>query len=292
MLKQDKVSFDWVKFYNQDPMAVFLVIMKAAIIFALIPGIPFMVYSLWKFARPGLMPQEIKVLRPLLWFVNVLFFGGVSFAYFMVVPVIAMFLFTLNASYAEVIWDISKVFSMTIVMSFAFGVIFQLPLVIILVSLLNLVHPNTLARHRRIIWIACFILAAFLTPPDPISQSMMAIPTILLFELGIWLARIFLRKRLKAMEEEDRWDDDDEDDQDHEDHDGDGEDSEVLIDEGSDEPDAGEEESESEHPEEPPQEKHDDDASASDESDGEARRNEGEDMDESPDEDSDKPDSS
>ncbi|MDP6359822.1 MAG: twin-arginine translocase subunit TatC, partial [Planctomycetota bacterium] len=202
---------------------------------------------------------------------------------------------TLNASYAEVIWDISKVFSMTLVMSFAFGVIFQLPLVIILVSLLNLVHPNTLARHRRITWIACFILAAFLTPPDPISQSMMAVPTILLFELGIWLARIFLRKRLKAMEEEDRWDDDHEDDQDHDDHgehDGDAEEPEVPIDEGSDEPDAAEAESASENPEEPPHEKHDDDASASDESDDETRESEGEDMDDSPDEDSDKPETS
>lgn len=211
VLKQDEVSFDWVKFYNQDPMAVFLVIMKAAIIFALIPGIPFLVYSLWNFARPGLMPHEIKVLRPLLWFVNVLFFAGVAFAYFMVVPVIAMFLFTLNAAYAEVIWDISAVFNLTLLMSFAFGLIFQLPLVIILVSLLNIIHPNTLAKHRRVIWLACFILAAFLTPPDPVSQSLMAIPTVLLFELGVWLARVFLRKRLKAMEEEDRWDDDDDD---------------------------------------------------------------------------------
>lgn len=180
---------------NLGPMDVFLVIMKAALIVGLIPGIPFFVFSLWKFIKPGLYPHEQAILRPVLWAISGLFFAGAAFAYFLVVPIISMFLYQLNAKWTVVLWDITKFMDLTLVIMLAFGIVFELPLVIVLLTQLNIVTPDGLVKHRRIIWLGTFILAAFLTPPDPFSQSLLALPTILLFEAGVVVSRWLLRKR-------------------------------------------------------------------------------------------------
>ena len=186
---------------NVAPMAVFMVIMKAALLFGLIPGLPFFIYSLWKFVRPGLYPHERRVLRPVLFFMSFLFFAGAAFAYYVVVPVITLFLFQLNAKWTVVMWDVTKYVDLVIVLMLGLGVIFELPLAIIVITQLRIVRPESLTRHRRMIWIGMFILAAFMSPPDPVSQLMLAIPTICLFEIGILVSRILLKKRDEENED-------------------------------------------------------------------------------------------
>ena len=183
---------------NLEPMSVFMVIMKAAMIFGLILGIPFLIHSLWRFALPGLLPHEVRAIKPLLWFIILLFLVGAAFAYFVVLPSISMFLYLLSADVSMPMWNITKVVDMTLVLVLMFGLVFQMPLVLIFITRLGLVHPDTLAENRRVVWIGMFIMAAVLTPPDPISQLLMGVPTIVLFELGIVLSRVFLKRSQRA----------------------------------------------------------------------------------------------
>ncbi|MBI2193099.1 MAG: twin-arginine translocase subunit TatC [Planctomycetes bacterium] len=181
---------------NVAPLDVFMVIMKAAVLFGLIPGAPFLLYSLWKFTRPGLHAHERRIVKPILFFLIFLFVLGAAFAYFAVLPVLSMFLYELNAHWAIVMWDIRSFADLTILLMLAFGLVFEMPLVIILVTQIHLVTPAGLASQRRLIYLVVFILAAILTPgPDPFSQAMLALPTILLFEVGLYVSRILLRPR-------------------------------------------------------------------------------------------------
>lgn len=181
---------------NVGPLDVFMVIMKAAFIFGLLPAVPYLIYCLWKFTKPGLLPHEQAVVGPLMWFLVALFFSGALFAYFAVMPVLTMFLYELNAKWAVVLWDIRHFADLTLILMFAFGIVFEMPLVIILITQLRFVSPDTLSSQRKVIWLVVFILSAIFTPgPDPFSQCMLALPTILLFEAGLYVSRQLLRRQ-------------------------------------------------------------------------------------------------
>jgi sec-independent protein translocase protein TatC len=198
ILAAHDVSFPRLLAMTHEPMEVVMVIMKAALVLGLIPGLPCLVFFLWRFVKPGLRRREPQIVRNLLLFMMLLFVVGAAFAYFVVLPVIAMFLYLLSADVAMPIWNITKVVDLTLMLVLAFGLIFQLPLVLIFLTYLGVVRPDDLARHRRIVWLAVFIVSAVLTPPDPFSQTLMAVPTILLYELGIWLSRFLLAGRGKG----------------------------------------------------------------------------------------------
>jgi len=195
LLPAHKVSFPRLLTMTHEPLAVLVVIIKAALILGLLPGIPCLVFYLWRFVRPGLRDREPRAIWRLLVFMMVLFVLGASFAYFVVIPVVSMFLYLISADVAMPIWNIAKVVDMTVVLVLAFGLIFQLPLLIIFLTYFDIVRPDQLAKHRKVLWLATFVVAALFTPPDPISQALMAIPTVLLFEVGLALSRFFIRKR-------------------------------------------------------------------------------------------------
>jgi len=198
LLPTHKASFPRLLTMTHEPMAVLVVIIKAALIFGLLPGIPCLMFYLWRFVRPGLRDREPQTIWRLLVFMMALFVLGASFAYFVVLPVVSMFLYLLSADVAMPIWNITKVVDMTVVLVLMFGLVFQLPLLIIFLTYFDIVRPAQLAHHRKVLWLATFIVAALLTPPDPISQALMAIPTVLLFEVGLVLSRFLIRKRERA----------------------------------------------------------------------------------------------
>ncbi|MDG4868241.1 twin-arginine translocase subunit TatC [Guyparkeria sp. 1SP6A2] len=175
--------------------STFFIPLKLAGFTALFLAIPFLLYQLWAFIAPGLYQHERKMVVPLVLSSTVLFYLGAAFAYFAVFPVV--FGFLSGAGPAEVSFapDINEYLSFTITMFFAFGFVFEVPVATVLLILIGVVTPEQLAEKRRYAILVAFIIAAILTPPDILSQFMMAIPVWFLYELGIVIGRILLRRQ-------------------------------------------------------------------------------------------------
>ncbi len=175
--------------------STFFIPLKLAGFTALFLAIPFLLYQLWAFIAPGLYQHERKMVVPLVLSSTVLFYLGAAFAYFAVFPVV--FGFLSGAGPAEVSFapDINEYLSFTITMFFAFGFVFEVPVATVLLILIGVVTPDQLAEKRRYAILVAFIIAAILTPPDILSQFMMAIPVWFLYELGIVIGRILLRRQ-------------------------------------------------------------------------------------------------
>lgn len=175
--------------------STFFIPLKLAGFTALFLAIPFLLYQLWAFIAPGLYQHERKMVVPLVVSSTVLFYLGAAFAYFAVFPVV--FGFLSGAGPAEVSFapDINEYLSFTITMFFAFGFVFEVPVATVLLILIGVVTPDQLAEKRRYAILVAFIIAAILTPPDILSQFMMAIPVWFLYELGIVIGRILLRRQ-------------------------------------------------------------------------------------------------
>ncbi len=175
--------------------STFFIPLKLAGFTALFLAIPFLLYQLWAFIAPGLYQHERKMVVPLVLSSTVLFYLGAAFAYFAVFPVV--FGFLSGAGPAEVSFapDINEYLSFTITMFFAFGFVFEVPVATVLLILIGVVTPDQLAEKRRYAILVAFIIGAIFTPPDILSQFMMAIPVWFLYELGIVIGRILLRRQ-------------------------------------------------------------------------------------------------
>ena len=184
-----------------DQAGAFFTLTKVAFLTALLLSLPWVLYQAWAFVAPGLYEHEKKFAMPLI--VSSVFFlvVGISFAYVFVLPAAYKFFFAFaSKTGADVMQDLQKYWDFTLAIFFGFGLTFEVPVVEMLLVKLGMVTTLQLRQARRYVLVGAFVVAAVLTPPDVLSQFMLAIPLCLLYELGIFLAG-FVKARSRAPEE-------------------------------------------------------------------------------------------
>lgn len=185
-----------------DVTSPFFAPFKLALVLAIFIGIPFILHQLWGFIAPGLYENEKHLAVPLLLSSILLFYAGIAFAYFVVFPLIFGFFTSVGPENVAVMTDISSYLNFVLKLFFAFGVVFEIPIATLLLIWSGATTPDSLTSKRAYVIVGCFVVGMLLTPPDIISQSLLALPMWLLFELGIILGRIFTRGRKDELEDE------------------------------------------------------------------------------------------
>jgi sec-independent protein translocase protein TatC len=176
--------------------------LKICFYFAFFIAGPFVLWELWQFIAAGLYSSEKKVIHRVFPFSTLLFFVGVLFGYFMMLPYGYYFLFGYGLEQTRPDPKLEEYLSFVTNLTLALGIVFQLPLVMMVLSRVGMVEPSDYSKHRGMFWISSLVIAAVLTPPDPFTQMMMAIPMAVLYEFGYLLARIAHRKALRAEADE------------------------------------------------------------------------------------------
>jgi sec-independent protein translocase protein TatC len=186
-----------------DVTGSFFVPMKVTMLVALVIALPFVLYQIWAFVAPGLYQHEKKLVVPLVGSSYALFLCGMAFAYFVVFPTIFRVMAHYNAPLgAEMSTDIDNYLSFVLTMFVAFGVTFEVPIIVVLLARMGLVTVKKLKEIRPYVIVGAFVVSAVVTPPDVFSQLILAIPLIVLYEAGIIAARLFVGKQPAAADEE------------------------------------------------------------------------------------------
>ena len=168
---------------------------KLVMVLALLLAMPYVIYQLWAFVAPGLYQHEKRIARPLLFAATVLFYLGCLFAYFLVLPLIFAFITKIAPDGVAVMTDITRYLDFVMVLFLAFGFAFEVPVVTVVLVAIGLVTPEQLAKARGYVVVGVFFVAMLITPPDVISQTLLAVPVWLLYELGIVFSRMVVRDR-------------------------------------------------------------------------------------------------
>jgi len=176
-------------------VAPFMTPLKLALVTAMFVAIPYILHQVWGFVSPGLYQREKRFAMPLLVSSILLFYAGVAFAYFILFPIIFAFFASTTPEGVMMMTDISSYLDFTLLLFFAFGLAFEMPVATVLLVATGLVKVETLQKNRGYVLLGIFIVAAFLTPPDAISQTFMAVPMYLLYEVGILFSRMIVRNR-------------------------------------------------------------------------------------------------
>jgi sec-independent protein translocase protein TatC len=171
-----------------DVVGVFLVPMKVAMLVAFVIALPYVLYQAWAFVAPGLYSHERKLVLPLVMASSLLFILGMAFAYFFVFPVVFKFMASIAPEGVAWMTDIEKYLSFVLTTFVAFGVTFEVPVVVIVLVRTGIVSISKLKEIRPYVVVGAFVIGAVFTPPDVLSQMMLALPLCLLYELGIILA--------------------------------------------------------------------------------------------------------
>ena len=177
-----------------DVASPFFTPVKLAFFAALMLSMPVLLYQAWAFVAPGLYQHEKRLAKPLLVAAVALFYIGCAFAWFLVLPTVFGFLAAVTPEGVAMMTDITKYLDFVLVIFLAFGLSFELPVAVVVLVLLGVVTPAQLREARGCVVVGVFILAAIITPPDVVSQLLLAIPMCLLYELGI-IAGALLRPR-------------------------------------------------------------------------------------------------
>lgn len=177
------------------PQEPFVITLKIALFGGIIFALPMIAYQAWQFISSGLKEKEKRYLFFYSPFSLLLFLSGASFAYFLVVPVGLRFLLSFGGGSLQPMISISKYLSFITLMILAFGIVFELPLVLMFLARIGVVSPQFLAKKRKVFIIAIFVLAAILTPPDVFTQILLAGPLLILYEVSIWLTKIVASNR-------------------------------------------------------------------------------------------------
>ncbi|MBI4775244.1 MAG: twin-arginine translocase subunit TatC [Deltaproteobacteria bacterium] len=181
---------------------MFFIYLKIGFLAGALLASPIIFYQLWSFIAPGLYPNEKKYAIPFVCSSCLLFIGGAVFGYAVVFPFGFKFFVSFNTDYVKALPAVSQYFSLSIKLLLAFGVIFEMPIVILFLSKIGLVNYKMLSRKRKYAILVIFVVAAILTPPDVITQFMMAVPMLVLYEASIFLAKWFGRKPLDEESDE------------------------------------------------------------------------------------------
>lgn len=188
--------------------APFLAPFKLSMLLAVALSLPWTLYQMWMFVAPGLYAQERRLVTPLLVSSTGLFYLGMAFAYYAVFPVVFGFFISVAPDGVAVMTDISAYLDFVLGMFMAFGIAFELPVAIFLVVWAGFVTPRQLTSYRAYVVVGSFAVGMLLTPPDVISQTLLAVPVYLLYEIGIWMARLFVpgMRQVEAQQNEESQD--------------------------------------------------------------------------------------
>jgi len=172
----------------------FFIYLKISLLAGFFMASPIVIYQIWSFTAPGLYAHEKKYVFPFVFFATFFFVGGALFGYYVVFPFGFKFFISFATDFIKPMPSVKEYFSFSVRLLFAFGIVFELPVVTAFLALLGLIKAQTLAAKRKYAILGAFVIAAILTPPDVVSQTMMALPVIVLYELSIWVAKICARK--------------------------------------------------------------------------------------------------
>jgi len=173
----------------------FLSPLKLTFYLSLMISIPYFFSEMWRFIAPGLYKNEKRFALGLTLSSILLFYLGLLFAYFLVFPLVFGFFTSVTPEGVKIMTDISSYLDFILTIFIAFAIAFEIPVLIFLLNLTGITSPESLAEKRPYVIVSCFILGMFLTPPDVISQTLLAIPAWFLFEAGLLLSRIFIKKQ-------------------------------------------------------------------------------------------------
>jgi len=181
------------KLYFYSPVEAFMIRMKLSFILALLVAFPYIFFRIWRFISPGLFQRERSLVQPLIILSGLLFYTGLLFAYFVMMPLVLSFFIEFGTPELEPLLSVEKYFSFVARLCFAFGLVFQLPVVVIFLAWMRVISARALIRQWRWAIIIIFVVAAVLTPPDPVSQVFMALPLCLLFFASV-VAALFIER--------------------------------------------------------------------------------------------------
>jgi sec-independent protein translocase protein TatC len=173
----------------------FLVPFKLVLLLAVLLAVPYLLHQMWAFVAPGLYSHEKRLAAPLLISSVFLFYCGIAFAYFVVFPLLFRFFIAVAPEGVSVMTDIGQYLDFIIAIFFAFGIAFEVPVATFLLILAGATTADNMAKKRPYIIVGAFVIGMLLTPPDVISQSLLAIPMWMLFEIGLIMSRLFIKPK-------------------------------------------------------------------------------------------------
>lgn len=188
------------KMIATDVVGVFLVPVKVTLLVAFLVALPYVLFQVWAFVAPGLYSHEKRLVLPLVITSSILFFIGMAFAYFVVFPSVFRFMAAIAPQGVAWMTDIEKYFSFVLTMFIAFGVTFETPVAVVVLVRLGIVSVEQLKQARPYVIVGAFVIGAVFTPPDVVSQLLLAIPVCLLYEGGVWVARFVAPAQEEAPE--------------------------------------------------------------------------------------------
>jgi sec-independent protein translocase protein TatC len=181
---------------------MFITYIKVSLVAGITLAIPVIFYELWMFLAPALYQREKRYLVPFVLFSSILFVLGALFGYLVVFPYGFKFFISFATEDIQALPSVKQYFSFAIRLLLAFGLVFEMPIVVLFLTKLGLITPAAMKRFRKFAILCAFILSAILTPPDVATQFMMALPLIVLYELSIYLSRLVYRKRQDSPHEQ------------------------------------------------------------------------------------------
>ncbi|MCG3865954.1 MULTISPECIES: Sec-independent protein translocase subunit TatC [unclassified Photobacterium] len=176
-----------------DVASPFFTPIKLTLVTSVFIAVPMILYQVWGFIAPGLYKHERKLIMPLLFSSSLLFYAGVAFAYYVVFPLVFKFFTSVAPQGVEVATDIANYLDFVLALFMAFGIAFEIPVAIILLCWTGATDPESLRSKRPYIIVGAFVVGMLLTPPDIVSQTLLAVPMCLLFEVGLFFARFYVR---------------------------------------------------------------------------------------------------
>jgi sec-independent protein translocase protein TatC len=183
------------------PAEAFWMHMKVSFVAGLVLSLPVILHQFWKFISPGLLLKEKKYLGPFVVSASLLFLFGAAFCFLLVLPFAMGFLLTYKTGSMTPMLSVGSYVDFCLKFILAFGAVFELPIIIVLLTRMGIVTPKTLAKNRKYAILIAFMVAALLTPtPDAFNQTLMAVPMIVLYEAGILVSRLFIRKKVEDAE--------------------------------------------------------------------------------------------
>ena len=178
-----------------DPVEAFMVRVRISVVAGLMISFPFILFRVWAFVAPGLFANERKKIFPFVVASSTLFYAGVVFCYLVLIPIVLRFFLGYRTPRLNPLISVNSYFAFVAKLSFAFGIVFQLPIVVLLLSLLGIVTPGLLIRQWRYGVLGIAIAAAVFTPPDVISMTAMGVPLLVLYAASVALAFVVVRKK-------------------------------------------------------------------------------------------------
>ncbi|HEY7774051.1 MAG TPA: twin-arginine translocase subunit TatC [Marinagarivorans sp.] len=178
-----------------DVTATFLTPFKLTFFVSVFIAMPFLLYQIWAFIAPALYRNEKRLAKPIFLSSIVLFYLGIAFAYFIVLPPIFMFFNAVTPDDVALMPDITTFLGLVIKLFFAFGLAFEIPVVTVILVIAGVISPEGLSKKRPYVIVACFVIAMLMTPPDVVSQSLLAFPMWALFEIGIFFGKLAIKNR-------------------------------------------------------------------------------------------------